>query len=53
MSGLHRARKALQKHLMVQAVEFGLVEAEPEVEGAAPSAAVSLADYRRQKVARS
>jgi len=53
MSGLHRARKALQKHLMVQAVEFGLVEAEPEVEGAAPSAAVSLEDYRRQKVAQS
>jgi len=51
MSGLHRARKALQKHLIVQAVELGLVDAEDEE--AATAVTVSLEDYRRQKVAQS
>ncbi|NOY91141.1 MAG: sigma-70 family RNA polymerase sigma factor [Deltaproteobacteria bacterium] len=51
MSGLHRARKALQKHLIAQAIEFGLVAPEPSTE-VAPSP-VSLEDFRRQKQAQS
>ncbi len=50
MSGLHRARKALQKHLIAQAIEFGLVAREPSTEAASP---VSLEDFRRKKEAQS
>jgi len=52
MSGLHRARKALQVHLMAQAVDFGWVEAESDEDGEperAAEGAVSLEDYRRKQ----
>lgn len=48
MSRLHRARKLMQQHLVGQAVELGLIDAqdlEPEA-GAEP---VSLEAYRRKK----
>jgi len=48
MSRLHRARKALQKKLIHQAVELGIVD-DPKPE--APSPLVSLAEYRRKKTA--
>jgi RNA polymerase sigma-70 factor (ECF subfamily) len=47
MSRLHRARKGLQKKLLRQAVQMGIVD---EAEDAAAEP-VSLDDYRRKKVA--
>lgn len=50
MSRLHRARKMMQKHLVDQAVQLGII-VEP-VEDATPSAeTVSLEAYRRKKEA--
>ncbi|MEM9069678.1 MAG: sigma-70 family RNA polymerase sigma factor [Myxococcota bacterium] len=46
MSRLHRARKVLQKKLVEQAVELGIIE--PTETSSAP---VSLDDYRKKKVA--
>ncbi len=46
MSRLHRARKGLQKKLLRQAVQMGIVDPTPE-EVAKP---VRLDDYRRKKV---
>jgi len=49
MSGLHRARKALQVHLMAQAVEYGWVEEEP-TDDDSEEAPVSLQAYREKQV---
>ena len=46
MSRLHRARKQLQKRLIEQAVQLGIVE-----EPAGPSKTVSLEAYRQRKAA--
>lgn len=43
MSRLHRARKTLQKKLISQAVQMGIIEEQPA------SPPVSLDDYRRRK----
>lgn len=45
MSRLHRARKHMQKHLIVQAIELGIVKPEE------PGEPVSLDAFRKRKVA--
>ncbi|MCA9531032.1 MAG: sigma-70 family RNA polymerase sigma factor [Myxococcales bacterium] len=52
MSRLHRARRSMQEHLVEQAIQFGIVDGEPDVaanDGDAPP--VSLEAYRRRKEA--
>jgi RNA polymerase sigma-70 factor, ECF subfamily len=49
MSRLHRARKSVQRHLVHQAVQMGIVD-EAELERlASPEEPVSLVEYRKKK----
>ena len=48
MSRLHRARKLMQKQLVEQAVQMGIVSAEPEPE-TAPAPAIDIQSYRQRK----
>jgi len=47
MSRLHRARKLMQKQLIEQAVQMGIVI--PEAEVASPPAAIDMQSYRQRK----
>lgn len=48
MSRLHRARKLMQKQLLEQAVQMGIVVPEPEP-AVAPPAAIDMESYRQRK----